>query len=40
MMAGVGPGGAAGGPLGRPLLIEGPDGPWELVRRRLAEAGG
>lgn len=39
-MAGVGPGGAAGGPLGRPLLIEGPDGPWELVRRRLAEAGG
>jgi len=40
MMAGVGPGGVSGGPLGRPLLIEGPDGPWEAVRRRLAEAGG
>ncbi|WP_414642044.1 4'-phosphopantetheinyl transferase family protein [Actinocrinis sp.] len=39
-MAGVGPGGVSGGPLGRPLLIEGPDGPWEAVRRRLAEAGG
>ncbi|HZP50537.1 MAG TPA: 4'-phosphopantetheinyl transferase superfamily protein [Actinocrinis sp.] len=36
----MGPGGVSGGPLGRPLLIEGPDGPWEAVRRRLAEAGG
>ncbi|MGH3415423.1 MAG: 4'-phosphopantetheinyl transferase family protein [Actinocrinis sp.] len=33
------PGGAAGGPLGRPLLIESPAGPWDAVRERLADTG-
>jgi 4'-phosphopantetheinyl transferase len=35
-----GPAGTSGGPLGRPLLITGPAGPWDAVRGRLADSGG